>query len=141
MTPAQTSFFSQSCRFISHHMATNQVQSEANLPKIDRIECQKMGTVSPCQSLSNSPSFYPLPSLLTARLDSYLPATPPKSLSPPVRYTAGTVSLALFASLLYTLYALRNYTPLTPIGIPCLHYAYWLCVPPHSALALSHTAH
>jgi len=46
---------------------------------------------------------------------------PPYSLA--VRYTAGTVSLALFLSLLYILFALTNYTPLIPLGTPYLNYA------------------
>lgn len=77
--------------------------------------------------------------IITARLGlgSNLPATPPRSLPPTVRYTAGTVSLALFTSLLYILYALRSHTPLIPLGSPCLNHAYWLCIP-RRALALSH---
>jgi hypothetical protein len=90
-------------------------------------------------SVSSARRFYPRASLLTARLDPYLPATPPKYLPRPVRYTAGTVSLALFASLLYVFHALRSYTPLAPLQISCLNYAYWLCVPPPRALTLSHT--
>ena len=87
MTAAQTrvvipSFFSQSCRSIlPHRMATNQVQSEANLPKIDRIECQKMGTVSPCQSLPNRQSIIGIVINYPSRFSSssYTAQLPPPS--------------------------------------------------------------
>jgi hypothetical protein len=92
-----------------------------------------------CGLLRVSPvRFKPPASLITSRLGSHLPAKPAGSLSLAVRYTAGTASLALFLSLLYILYAIRNHTPLIPLGPPYLDHAYWLCVPRRS-FALSHT--
>ncbi len=83
------------------------------------------------------PRYKPSVSLITGRLGPHSLAKPP-SPSLPVRYTAGTVSLALFASLLYVLHAIRN----RPLSIPlCPTYlddAYWLYVPCRS-FALSHT--
>lgn len=74
-------------------------------------------------------------SLLTSRRGPHSLAKPP-SLTLPVRYTAGTASLALFVSLLYILHAIRN-RPLL-IRPTYLDDAYWLCVSRRS-FALSHT--
>ena len=91
-----------------------------------------------CGHLPVSPlRFKPPVLLITSRPGPHSLAKPPP-LPFPVRYTAGTASLALFVSLLYILHALRNRPLLIPLCPTYLDDAYWLCVSRRS-FALSHT--
>src|SRR6267154_2125783 len=93
-----------------------------------------------CGHLPVSPLRYKPPvSLITSCLGPHSLAKPP-SLPLPVRYTAGTASLALFLSLLYILHAIRNRPLSIPLYPTYLDDAYWLCVSRRS-FALSHTTH
>lgn len=90
-----------------------------------------------CGHLPVSPlRFKPPLSLITSRPGPHSLAKS-LSLSVPVRYTAGTASFALFASLLYILHAIRNRSLLIPLCPTYLEDAYWLCVS-RSSSALSH---
>jgi hypothetical protein len=91
-----------------------------------------------CGHLPVSPlRFKPPLSLITSRLGPHSLAKSP-SLPLPVRYTAGTASLALFVSLLYILHAIRNRPLSIPLCPTYLDNAYWLCVS-RRTFALSHT--
>ena len=91
-----------------------------------------------CGPLPVSPlRFKPPVSLITSRLGPHSLAKPP-SFPLPVRYTAGTASLALFLTLLYLLHDIRNSPLLIPLTPTYLDDAYWLCVSRHS-FAPSHT--